>query len=211
MTAIRFIDVGVRLETLWRGHDAGQFAFVNFDDAEAAHPFTINSTWHNDGLLLFSIKGLGDYTRTLASSLHVGQGVVVEGPYGRFNFKGDGGRQIWIGGGVGITPFIAGLKQLARGGRSDPIDLFYATNSPDAAFIAPIRQLTQQTGIAFHLVDGSHGDRLTLEKLAATVPEWKQADVWFCGPSGFGDAMRDAMIAHGLPASRFHQELFEMR
>jgi predicted ferric reductase len=205
------LDVGVRLETAWPGHDAGQFAFVNFDDVEDAHPFTITSTWYDDGLLLFSIKGLGDYTRTLAGSLHVGQGVVVEGPYGRFNFQGEGGRQIWIGGGVGVTPFIARLKDLARVGRSDPVDLFYATNAPDNAFIAPIRQLAQQTGIAFHVVDGSHDDRLTLEKLAAMVPDWKQADVWFCGPSGFGDAMRGAMVAQGLPTSRFHQELFEMR
>jgi len=205
------LDVGIRLETAWHGHDAGQFAFVNFDDVEAAHPFTITSAWHNDGLLKFSIKGLGDYTRTLAGSLHVGQGVVVEGPYGRFNFQGEAGRQIWIAGGVGVTPFIARLRQIARVGRSDPIDLFYATNAPDAAFIAPIRHLAQQTGIAFHLVDGSHDDRLTLEKLAGMVPDWKQADVWFCGPGGFGDAMRGTMIAQGLPASRFHQELFEMR
>jgi predicted ferric reductase len=205
------LDVDVRLASAWRGHDAGQFAFVNFDDVEDAHPFTVTSAWLNDGLLKFSIKGLGDYTRTLAGSLNVGQGVVVEGPYGRFNFQGERGRQIWIGGGVGITPFIARLRQLAQAVRSDPIDLFYATNSPDTAFIAPIRRLAQQTGIAFHLVDGSHDDRLTFEKLATLVPDWKQADVWFCGPSGFGDAMRGKMIAQGLPASRFHQELFEMR
>jgi predicted ferric reductase len=205
------LDVGVRLETAWRGHDAGQFAFVDFDDAEAAHPFTITSAWHNDGLLQFSIKGLGDYTRTLASNLHVGQGAVIEGPYGRFNFQGAGGREIWIGGGVGVTPFIARLKQLIDAGRSVPIDLFYATNSPDIGFITPIRQLAQQTGIAFHVLDGSDDDRLTLQKLAAKVPDWKQADVWFCGPSGFGDAMRRAMTAQGFPASRFHQELFEMR
>jgi len=205
------LDVGVRLETAWRGHEAGQFAFVDFDDAEAAHPFTITSAWLDDGLLKFSIKGLGDYTRTLASSLHVGQGVVVEGPYGRFNFQGDGGRQIWIGGGVGVTPFIARLKQLLRLSRTDPIDLFYATSTPDNGFMAPIRQLAQQTGVAFHLVDGSKHDRLTIETLAAMVPEWKQADVWFCGPSGFGDSMRLAMVAQGLPTSRFHQELFDMR
>nr|WP_245258229.1 ferric reductase-like transmembrane domain-containing protein [Rhodopseudomonas palustris] len=207
----QMLEVGVRLQTAWRGHEAGQFAFVDFDDVEAAHPFTITSAWHDDGLLEFSIKGLGDYTRTLAASLHVGQGVVVEGPYGRFDFQGDGSRQIWIGGGVGITPFIARLKQLVRVGRSDPIDLFYATNTPDSGFIAPIRRLAQQTGTVFHLVDGSQNDRLTVEKLAAMVPEWKQADIWFCGPSAFGDAMRRTMITQGLPASRFHQELFEMR
>lgn len=207
----QMLEVGVRLETAWRGHEAGQFAFVDFDDAEAAHPFTISSSWQNDGLLMFSIKGLGDYTRSLAGSLHVGQGVVVEGPYGRFNFEDDSGRQIWIGGGVGVTPFIARLKQLVGGGQSNPVDLFYATDTPDPGFVAPIAQLARQSGIAFHVVDGSQGDRLTLEKLAALVPEWKQADVWFCGPSGFGDAMRRAMVAQGLPASRFHQESFEMR
>jgi predicted ferric reductase len=205
------LDVGVRLETTWPGHDAGQFAFVNFDDVEDAHPFTISSAWRDDGLLMFTIKGLGDYTRTLAGSLHVGQGVVVEGPYGRFNFQSAGGRQIWIGGGVGVTPFIARLRDLVGAGRSDPVDLFYATNAPDTAFIAPIRQLAQQTGVSFHLVDGSQKGRLTFESLAATIPDWKQADVWFCGPRGFGDAMRGAMVAQGLPTSRFHQELFEMR
>lgn len=205
------LDVGVRLETAWRGHDAGQFAFVNFDDVEDAHPFTISSAWQNDGLLKFTIKGLGDYTRTLASSLHLGQGVVVEGPYGRFNFHGAGDRQIWIGGGVGVTPFIARLRDLAAVGRSDPVDMFYATNAPDLAFIVQIRQLAEQTGIAFHLVDGSNGGRLTLQSLIATVPNWKQADVWFCGPRGFGEAIRGAMVAQGLPTSRFHQELFDMR
>lgn len=112
------------LETAWRGHDAGQFAFVNFDDPEDAHPFTISSAWADDGLLTFTIKGLGDYTRALATSL-VGQGVVVEGPYGRFNFLGDHRLQIWIGGGVGITPFIARLNGLAHEGHSERIDLFY--------------------------------------------------------------------------------------
>jgi len=134
-----------------------------------------------------------------------------KGPYGRFNFQGESRRQIWIGGGVGVTPFIARLRELARVGRSDPVDLFYATNVPDPAFLAPIRQLAEQTGVSFHLADGSHADRLTLESLMVTVPDWKQADVWFCGPRGFGEAMRGAMLAQGLPTSRFHQELFEMR
>ena len=108
------LDVGIQLDTAWPGHEAGQFAFVDFDDPEAAHPFTISSAWQNDGQLMFTIKALGDYTRTLAESLHLGQGVVVEGPYGRFNFQGTQSRQIWIGGGVGITPFIAALKARQR-------------------------------------------------------------------------------------------------
>lgn len=68
------LDVGVAMETAWPGHEAGQFAFLKFDDREGAHPFTVSSAWRRDGKLLFSIKGLGDYTRRLPSLLQVGQG-----------------------------------------------------------------------------------------------------------------------------------------
>lgn len=40
---------------------------------------------------------------------------------------------------------------------------------------------------------------------------WRDADVWFCGPAGFGQALKRDLIALGLPGARFHQELFEMR
>jgi predicted ferric reductase len=204
------LDVCIQLDTAWRGHDAGQFAFVNFDDPEAAHPFTISSAWQNDGQLMLTIKALGDYTRTLAESLHLGQGVVVEGPYGRFNFQGNRSRQIWIGGGVGITPFIAALKARIKDNQRSTVDLFYATRAADPAFTARIRELAAQTGVRFHALQDKDG-LLTFDHIEALVPEWKQAGIWFCGPTGLADALRSPMIARGLPASQFHQELFEMR
>lgn len=205
------LDVVVRLSTAWPGHHAGQFAFVDFGGTEGAHPFTIASAWRRDGRLAFSIKGLGDYTRALPEQLFVGQAVTVEGPYGRFDFQGEGGRQLWIAGGVGITPFIAGLQQLADRGRRGPVDLIYSTAAPDDAFIANIRRLAEQAGVGFHLLVTPRDGLLTFERLAAMVPDWREADVWFCGPLGFGRALRTAMEAAGLPRGRFHQELFDMR
>jgi len=70
----------------WPGHRAGQFALVSFDDREGAHPFTIASADRGDGNVEFCIKALGDYTRRLRATLAVGAPVVVEGPYGRFDF-----------------------------------------------------------------------------------------------------------------------------
>ncbi|MCU0955022.1 MAG: ferric reductase-like transmembrane domain-containing protein [Hyphomicrobium sp.] len=206
------VNVTIKLETAWPGHEAGQFAFVDFDDPEAAHPFTISSAWKNDGRLSFTIKALGDYTRTLADCLHVGQAVDIEGPYGRFTFKGERHRQIWIGGGVGITPFIAGLKALPDPDqdRPVPIDLFYATKLADPGFTSQIIEIAQRKGVRFHLLEEKDGF-LTLDYLEAFAPDWKDADIWFCGPAGFGQALRRPMLAGGLPASRFHQELFEMR
>ncbi len=205
------LDVGVRLETAWPGHQAGQFAFVDFGGGEGAHPFTISSAWHRDGRLMFSIKGLGDYTRALPDQLFPGQSVTVEGPYGRFDFRGERARQIWIGGGIGITPFIARLQALAEEREHGPVDLIYSTNAPAEAFIANIRQLAEEAGVNFHLIVTPRDGPLTLDRLAAMVPEWKEADVWFCGPLGFGHALRDAMVAHGFSAAHFHQEMFDMR
>lgn len=205
------LEVGIRLETAWPGHRAGQFAFVTFDDSEGAHPFTISSGWRRDGRVTFTIKGIGDYTRKLPALLRTGQAVTVEGPYGCFDFQGDCDRQIWVAGGVGITPFIAQLQALGDQGQDAPVDLVYTTSSPDDAFINNIRRLASKVGARLHLWLSQRDGRLTADKLCDLVPQWEAADVWFCGPLGLGNALRDDLMARGLPARHFHQELFDMR
>lgn len=207
----RVLDVAVKLTTAWPGHAAGQFAFLTFAGSEHAHPFTISSGWANTGRLAFSIKGLGDYTRTLPTTVKVGDGVTVEGPYGCFDFRSDGGPQLWIAGGVGITPFIARMEALALGGAHGRVDLIYSTDTLDDGFLAELRNAADAASVRLYLVDSQRDGLVDLPKLAAWAPEWRKADVWFCGPEGFGDAMYQAMCAGGLPAHRFHRELFQMR
>lgn len=52
---------------------------------------------------------------------------------------------------------------------------------------------------------------LTRTGISARCGEWRDASIWFCGPAGFGQALRQDFAAHGLPRDRFHQELFAMR
>jgi hypothetical protein len=42
-------------------------------------------------------------------------------------------------------------------------------------------------------------------------PDWKDADVWFCGPLGSAIRCADAMTARGFSPGRFHHELSDMR
>jgi predicted ferric reductase len=207
----RVLDVGVKLTTAWPGHAAGQFAFLTFAGSEQAHPFTISSGWANTGRLAFSIKGLGDYTRTLPTTVKVGEAVTVEGPYGRFDFRSDGGPQLWIAGGVGITPFIARMEALAIAGAQGKVDLVYSTDTLDDSFLAELRNAADAANVRLYLVDSQRDGLVDLPKLAAWAPEWRHADVWFCGPEAFGDAIYKAMRTDGLPAHRFHRELFQMR
>jgi predicted ferric reductase len=61
------------------------------------------------------------------------------------------------------------------------------------------------------LVDSRDG-LLTGDRIRSVVPGWRDASIWFCGPTGFGEALRADFAAHGLPVEeRFHQELFSMR
>lgn len=203
--------VAIQLKDQWAGHEAGQFAFVTFDEREGPHPFTISSAWEGDGRLLFLIKALGDYTRTLRHALRPGDPVTVEGPYGRFRFEGSAQRQIWIGAGIGVTPFVARMKALAAQPDGRSVDLFHSTAQVDERALDLLRADAAAAGVRLHLILSERDGRLTGERLRAAVPDWAQADVWFCGPTAFGDAMRQDLTAHGLPAERFHQELFQMR
>ena len=211
LEGVRVNAIDVALQNRWPGHAAGQFAFVTFDRDEGAHPFTISSAWRADGRLQFLIKGLGDYTRTLPATLKPGQWVQVEGPYGRFDFQGSAQRQIWVGGGIGISPFVARLQHLAAQPQEQPVDLIHCTAEHDPVALQRLADDAQAAGVRLHVLIDARDGRLTGERLRQMVPDWREADLWFCGPVGLGTALREDLSTHGLPASRFHQELFAMR
>ncbi len=207
----RVLKVAIRLQDRWPGHEAGQFAFLTFDRREGPHPFTISSSWAGDGRMFFLIKGSGDYTSTLPDTAKVGDLVKVEGPYGRFDFECRQPRQIWVAGGIGITPFVSRMQALAAKPDGRTIDLFDSTSSPDEGFIDKVRQAAGSAHVRLHVLVDAKDGRLDARRIARDVPDWKFASVWFCGPAGFGRALREELTARGLSRDDFHQELFAMR
>ncbi len=207
----RVLKVGIGFRDRWPGHEAGQFAFVTFDPAEGAHPFTISSSWTGDGRLFFLIKGIGDYTERLPELLHIGDLVTVEGPYGRFAFASDKPRQIWVAGGIGITPFIARMRSLAVEPNGRIVDLFYSTAAPDEGFISRLQRDAKAAGVNLHVFFTKRDGRLDVSRICTAVPEWSDADIWFCGPANFGQTLCEGFTAKGLAQADFHQELFDMR
>ncbi len=217
---LRVLEGEIAVPQGWPGHEAGQFAFVTTHEAEGAHPFTIASGWNaTEPRLTFVAKELGDFTRRLPEILYPGRPVKVEGPYGCFNFDDDRPRQVWIGGGIGITPFIARMKELAMRrqalptrSRSQEIDLFHTTADYSEDALSRLRADAQAAGVRLHVLHDPRDGQLTGERIRASVPDWREASFWFCGPSGFGAALRADFASHGFPvADRFHQELFAMR
>ncbi|SIS66779.1 ferric reductase-like transmembrane domain-containing protein [Neptunomonas antarctica] len=210
--SLSVLEVSVVLQDGWRGHRAGQFAFVTSNKKEGAHPYTIASAWDPKDLrTVFIAKALGDHTGRLREQLKTGMPVTVEGPYGCFDFNDDQPRQIWVGAGIGITPFVARLKELAKTPGEKPIDLFHPTADYNQAAIDKLTADAKAAGVKLHVMVSGKGARLDHRAIRASVPEWSSASIWFCGPQGFGFSLRKGFIANGLSAKHYHQEIFQMR
>lgn len=213
---IRSLRTTIQMNPGWPGHRPGQFAFVTSNQNEGAHPYTIASAWKpQDPRLSFITKELGDHTTGLVDKLSVGQDVTIEGPYGCFTFEDELPQQIWIGAGIGITPFIARLNELATvapNGRRQRIDLFHSTREIDDAALDQLAKDAHAARIRLHVVINTRDGRLTGQRIREAVPDWAGSSIWFCGPVAFGQALREDFAAQDFPVEqRFHQELFEMR
>lgn len=214
--AADIVAVRCQLDQDWRGHRPGQFAFITFDRSEGPHPFTIASADRGDRTISFQIKALGDYTRGLANQLQPGQAVSVEGPYGRFDIarRNPRAQQIWVAGGIGVTPFIAWLESLQdTPGQAPAADLHYCTRDRDAdPFIARLESLCASLPSVHLQVHGSRqGEVLTAAGMLAAKDRSRHTEVWFCGPQGLAEKLRKGLHATWPGNLRFHQEAFEMR
>lgn len=209
---IRVLEAVLKVDPSWPGHKAGQFVFAATDRHEGAHPFTIASTWRPErGTIRLIAKELGDHTARLRAEYTEGREVRLEGPYGHFTFDDDKPRQIWIGAGIGITPFVARMEHRANNPDGKIVDLFHPTTEESSGALDRLRADAKASNTAAHVLVSPRDGRLDFAAIAKAVPEWSQASVWFCGPPLFGAALRKQFIAAGLSAKDWHQELFEMR
>ena len=193
----------------------GQFAFVSATGAGMGepHPFTIASAPAADGSLRFGIKGLGGWTRRLPERLAPGQRLRVDGPYGRFVFRKRVPRQVWLAGGIGITPFLAWAEALTDADRQD-IALVWAVTRRDEAFAADrlAAIAARHPGLSVHIVASAEDGRLTAERLAGLMPfALRDAELFYCGPTGLRDAIVSGLKAMGQKPRRVYSEAFELR
>jgi predicted ferric reductase len=209
-------EITCRLDSGWQGHRAGQFAFITFDHREGAHPFTIASADRGDRTVTFQIKALGDYTRGLAQRLKAGQPVQVEGPYGHFDLAHHNprARQIWIAGGIGVTPFLAWLESMqGQPDKAPAAELHYCTRDRDRdGFVPRLEALCAALPSVRLQVHGAlRGEVLTADAIQVAQGGAKRAEVWFCGPQGLADSLKEGLNRLWGKRLRFHQEAFEMR
>ena len=194
---------------------AGQFLFVQFPGDQIlkeSHPFTISSAPHED-VLRVTIKASGDFTRYLFDHLKPGMDAVIEGAHGMFDYKPGGQKQIWIAGGIGLTPFLSFVRDI-KGNLTHDVHLFYTVRHPDEAlFVDEILAVAAKNQrlkvyIRYSATQGS----LTVEEIARHVAGNLLAyHIYMCGPLPMIQAFEKRFQEMGVPSNHIHYEEFNFR
>ena len=204
---VSVICQGRRLDKL--AVSGGQFFLwrvLTKDQWWQAHPYSL-SALPQPPYLRFTVKGLGDSSRALAS-LRPGTPIAFEGPYGAFTDHArlsDG--VLLVAAGVGITPLRALLEDLPTD--ADVVVIVRASTEDDLLHRQEITALVKHRNGRLHELIGSrHKVRLTARTLRQLVPDVADRDVYICGPEGFGAEVVAAATRLGVGDDQVHLEAF---
>ena len=220
--------------------EPGTFVFIgvrSFKGRERElHPFSISSSPLERSLRV-SMRQIGDFTKEV-STLSLGEDnpnfwkarrrgryhmvstlrgadVDVYGPFGGFSphrfqqFQ----RMVWIGSGIGITPFLSMLAFERSTLDLRRIWLYYVVrNTEDAVYDAEIRQCRSRAGFSIEYVRWvtSEQGRLTAEGIAADV-KYDDYAVMICGSMPIVESFSAQFRALGLSKARIITEELQFR
>jgi ferredoxin-NADP reductase len=128
--------------------------------------------------------GLASENYRYGGQLAPGVSARVFGPHGRFDYRRGGRHQLWIGVGVGVTPFHSWIESLDATFDRE-VEFFYTAPDPEQALFADdiVEAALRHPSLNLHLVASQRQGRLTPEQVAAAVAA-PHKDVWvyMCGP-----------------------------
>lgn len=206
----------VVLEPLSGGltHRPGQFAFVEVQGKgwSEPHPFTISSA-PEEGNLRFTIKVLGDWTRKVREELTAGAEVMVRGPYGRFDMERAGKKQIWLAGGIGLTPFLSAIRAMQPDDDRNIHLVYAAREEADAIFLDELKERARTLGnVTIIPLFSQQGNFARVDIMKTKLPDpLKSYDFFLCGPRPMIDGLMKDLKKEGVARSSIHTEAFEFR
>ena len=196
-------------------HAAGQFLFIHFHDDKVLsepHPFTISSHPDADRLRI-SVRNSGDWTSYFYDNVKPGMVAAVEGGHGMFNYKASSNDQIWIAGGIGITPFTSWMRDMGESAKQK-IDFFYTVRSDsDVVYFDEFNEAAEKhPNLNAHLTISNNDGRLTADKIAEKCGgSIANRSVYLCGPARMTESLADAFKKMGVSADNIHFEEFNFR
>ncbi|AFL95123.1 dihydroorotate dehydrogenase electron transfer subunit [Thermococcus cleftensis] len=166
---------------------AGQF-IMTWLPGVGEKPFSL--AWRD----LIVVKRVGPFTSRLFE-LAEGDHLWIRGPYGR-GFKPEGEKVALVGGGIGIPPLYAFVRQ--NSGRFKSITLIYGARSREELALMDIEEYVDEVIITTD--DGSAGRKgFPTDVLAERKNEFDQ--VYACGPEPMLKAVLEVMNYENVQVS----------
>jgi ferredoxin-NADP reductase len=201
--------------TDWPGHRAGQHVDVRLtaeDGYQAQRSYSIASAPEHEHLVL-TVERLddGEVSPYLTEIVQPGDDLELRGPIGGYFVWEEslGGPLLLVGGGSGVVPLRAMLRHHRAVASDLPARLLYsARTQADLIYPRELAGFDITITLTREQWAGRTGrvDRELLEEVAWPAPDHPL--VFVCGPTGFVEAVADALVALGHDASRVRTERF---
>lgn len=199
-------------------HEAGQFVYLTpFDPNLPAgrgeeHPYTLSSA-PGESVLRVAIKDLGDASHAI-QNITPGSEVRVEGPYGKFfpATARPAAPELWIAGGIGITPFLSRARQLAGLGASvDIVLIFCVQDEARALYLEELRELAARlAGFRLEMHYFYQRGPLDGDFLAERCGNTAKRAVYICGPAPLLPLAQRLVQAAGAHRNQITTEEFDL-
>ncbi|MEM7023704.1 MAG: ferric reductase-like transmembrane domain-containing protein [Pseudomonadota bacterium] len=207
------VDVIMRSDTPLPSFRPGQFATIAQPHARAeAHPFTIAGG--DETSRRFVIRTAGDWTDDFVGTVGPGHSFRLGGSVGRFLPQIDARRteQLWVAGGVGVTPFLAALERMHPDGAASVTLLYCIRSKASAGGLEDVeRHAARLPQLDLIVLDETAGERLTPDALDDVTRRMaSETQVYLCGPKGLKTLVETAWRTAGR-TGRIHTERFDFR
>ncbi|WP_410815263.1 2Fe-2S iron-sulfur cluster-binding protein [Paraburkholderia sp.] len=206
--------------------EPGQFVTISVEIGGQAvtRCYTISSPPTRPYTLSITVKRVpaGVVSNWLHDTLHPGSSLQVYGPSGVFTPSSHPTRKsLYLSAGSGITP----LMSMTRAGydlglNRDVVFLHSARTPEDIIFRTELSQLSASANLlkVLHVCEGTGFEdnwkgpvgRLSLELLERQVPDFREREVFTCGPAGYMKSVRNILVEGGHDPDRYHQESFDI-
>lgn len=213
--AQRVVELTLRPRNRLLRYEPGQFVYLSPLDSNLSvgrgeeHPYTLSSAPH-ERVLRVVIKDFGDATHAL-QAVSVGSEALIEGPYGHFFRKSKKKTgELWVGGGVGLTPFLSRARALAKEGKAVDIRLIYCVQDESRAYFLPeLKEIASSIeGFDVRPHYFYREGPLTVDFIAARCPDFSAREIYICGPTPMIDGVRKPLVRKGVGSAHIHSEEF---
>jgi ferredoxin-NADP reductase len=163
-------------------------------------------------IITITVKAMpeGFLSTHLVGGVEPGTIVRLAAPQGNFVMPDPApAKMLFITGGSGVTPVMSMLRTLARHDQiTDIVHLHSAPTEADVLFGAELAELQAgHPSYRLRVRTTRTQGRLDLARLDDEVPDWRDRQVWACGPEGMLDDTEKKWAAAGI-ADNLHLERF---